>query len=74
MEQNKGQETITLLQLMHIVLNDLESIMVPGGLLEQIGMPLNRAIRNVHVAIEAMDRQPEPAAPEEAEENADADV
>ena len=51
---------------------------MPGSLLEQIGMPLSRAIHNLGIGIEAIDRENALAAeaPEVAEEdeNADADV
>ena len=77
--ENNQEGRISLRELLAITLGDLERIMVPGGLLEQIGMPLNRAIHNIRVGIEAIDRESaketgQTEAIMEENENADIDV
>lgn len=47
---------MSIREAIEIVINQLNGINVPVGLLQQIGFPINQAVDNLRACVEAIDR------------------
>lgn len=55
------EEKMTVEQLLGVTVNLLNGINIPAGLIEQIGIPVSRAINYLQLCIDAMRKKPEEA-------------
>lgn len=47
---------MSIREVLELVINDLNGINVPVGLMEQIGLPINQSIGNLKACVEAINR------------------
>ena len=59
------EQRLTVEDVIRITVSDLENIMVPAGLIDQIGMPVQNAIRNLYGCLDAIDRDKQQKAAEQ---------
>ena len=50
------QEQMTIEKVIRMVVQDLEAISIPMSMIETVGMPLGRSIRNLKVCISAIEQ------------------
>lgn len=62
------EEKITVEQALEMTMKQLGAISIPVGLIEQIGIPINKAIHNIGACLEAMQKNAQEAKQEEPEE------
>ena len=64
---------MSIREVLELVINDLNGINVPVGLMEQIGLPINQSIGNLKACVEAINRD-EKKPQEEAKESSGDEV
>ena len=64
---------MTVTEALELTKRQLDAVRVPVELLDEIGIPVKGASRNIQAVIDAMREEEEKRKAEEAEEHADAD-
>lgn len=69
MEERKA---MTVEEVVHDVIAELSGIRVPAGMIDDIGIPVSRAIRNLRLCVEAWEREARAAGQDPGEDGAPA--
>lgn len=63
----KDTINLTIKDVVEMTVNELSDLSVPVGMIESIGIPISRAIRNLNACLDAMEKQEPPAEESEKE-------